>query len=105
MKKWIPNLFYPYEYDLAAEYLERQAAKGWILNKVGLFGFIFRREAPQELAYCVDIPSKRQKRNGTNDYLEPYYQMCEDAGWHFVGANMLSYFFVSEDPHRVPVHT
>ena len=36
MKKWVPNFFYPHEFAQSENYLENQAAKGWILEQVGL---------------------------------------------------------------------
>ena len=105
MKKWIPNVFYPHELELLADYLEKQASKGWILQKVGLRGLLFEKSEPRQLRYCVDIPSTQRKRGGSNDYLQPYYEMCEDAGWSFVGTNMLIHVFVTEDRAVPLIHT
>ena len=105
MKKWILNMYYPHEADLLTEYLERQAAAGWILKKVGLRGFLFEKAEPRSLRYCVDIPSVQRKRGGSNDYLQPYYEMCEEAGWTLVGTDMRIHVFVTEDPTVMPIHT
>ena len=105
MKKWIPNKFYPFETDALEYYLEQQALKGWILEYVGLRWMRFRKEAPQNLRYCVDIPSVRRKRGGTNEYLEAYYEMCESAGWNLIGTNTIFHIFTTSDPTLAPIHT
>ena len=105
MKKWIPNIYAPYELEGLEEYLVSQAAKGWILEKIGQSGFCFKKAEPRNLRYCVDIPSVQRKRGGFNDYLQPYYEMCEEAGWTFVGTDMHIHVFVTEDPTVAPIHT
>lgn len=105
MKKWIPNLYRHYELDELQAYLETQASQGWILEKVGLYGFWFQKGDPGSLRYCVDIPSEQRKRGGSNEYLKQYYEMCEDAGWTLVGTNMTIHVFVTDDPMVAPIHT
>ena len=105
MKKWIPNVFLPHELELLAGYLETQAAKGWILQKVGMYGFLFEKSESRRLRFCVDIPSTQRKRGGSNDYLQPYYEMCEESGWLLVGTNMLVHIFVTEDLAVPMIHT
>lgn len=105
MKKWIPNVFYAFEYDQLSHYLENQAQRGWILESVGLGVLRFRKAAPQELRYCVDVPSVRRKKGGSTEYLDAYYQMCEEAGWNLVGTNTVQHIFVTDDPAVPPIHT
>ena len=105
MKKWIPNMYAVYESELLEKHLENLAAKGWILEKVGQSGFWLKKSEPRNLHYCVDIPSVQRKRGGSNDYLQPYYEMCEEAGWTFVGTNMHIHIFATEDPIVAPIHT
>ncbi len=105
MKKWIPNIFRIDELELLEEYLERQASQGWILERVGLNGFTFKKSEPKNLRYCVDIPSARRKRGGTNEYLQSYYEMCEEAGWTLVGTDTTIHVFVTDDLAVPPIHT
>lgn len=105
MKKWIPNIFRIDELELLEEYLQNQAAQGWILEKVGLRGFIFKKAESQNLRYCVDIPSAHRKRGGTNEYLQSYYEMCEEAGWTLVGTDTTIHVFMTDDLTVPPIHT
>jgi len=105
MKKWIPNIYNVTELEVLEEYLERQAAQGWILERAGMYGFTLKKGEPRNLRYCVDIPSVHRKRGGTNEYLQSYYEMCEEAGWTLVGTNTTIHVFVTADMSVPPIHT
>ncbi|MBR6528026.1 MAG: DUF2812 domain-containing protein [Lachnospiraceae bacterium] len=105
MKKWIPNFFYPHEFAQIENYLENQAAKGWILEQVGLYGFTFCKDAPSHRRYCIDVPVTGGEFKNREAYLEDYIPMCQDAGWTYVGTNDRIYIFTTEEETAIPLHT
>lgn len=105
MKKWIPNIYNVTELEQLEDYLEHQAAEGWILDQVGMKGVILKKAQPQKLRYCVDIPYVHPKNGGSREYLQAYYEMCQDAGWILVGTNTMIHVFVTNDMTATPIHT
>ena len=105
MKKWIPNIYNVTELEQLEDYLEYQAAEGWILDRVGMKGVVLKKAQPQNLRYCVDIPYVHPKKGGSREYLQAYYEMCQDAGWTLVGTNTMIHVFVTDDMTTTPIHT
>ena len=85
---------------LAEAYLEKQAAKGLILERIGNYGFIatYRKEEPQDRHYCVDGFKGKKDEQGR------YIRMAKDAGWHYVTQQPGHIFFTAE-PCTNPVPT
>ena len=52
--KWTPFWFMPGDFKAVERYLNRQAAKGWQLEKLGLFAR-WRRTERNDLRCCVDL--------------------------------------------------
>ena len=105
MKKWIPNFFYPHEFAQIENYLEEQAAKDWLLEQVGLYGFTFRKDVSSHRRYCVDVPVTGGEFKKREAYVEDYIPMCQDTGWTYVGTNDRIYIFTTEDETTIPIHT
>lgn len=85
---------------LAAEYLEKQAAKGLVLESINSYGLwaTYRKEEPQQRHYCVDGFKGKKKEQGR------YIRMAKDAGWHYV-AELPGHIFFSAEPGTNPVPT
>ncbi len=71
--------------DAFIGFLKSMAAKGWVLcgfkrpNLLMLwqpYGYIFRKDEPQELEFRMDF--RRDKKENLGDYI----QLCTDTGWH-----------------------
>lgn len=87
-------------------FLERQAEKGWLLEKIGVFFWKFRRIEPKTVHYAVTYfpkasvfdpePSESQAR---------LLEFCAHAGWVLAGttAQMQVFYHEGEDP--VPIET
>lgn len=85
MKKTKRTLFTfsAYEYKGVEEYLNRQAAQGWELVKVGLFSAKFRATDRTDLKYCTDLLSYRRRSEGRERQRE-YLELCREGGWELV---------------------
>lgn len=85
---------------LAEEYLEKQAAKGLILDGFGGWGFIasYRVEKPQQRTFCID------GFKGNWDEQGHYLRMAKDAGWKYAAELPGHIFFISEEG-QTPIPT
>lgn len=76
--------FPPYAYKAVERYLNRQAAKGWALEKIGAFGLArFRRTDREDLRYCADLLPYRRGKKGRAG-VEEYLALCREGGWTLV---------------------
>lgn len=85
---------------LAEAYLEKQAAKGLILDSINIYGLwaTYRIEEPQKRHYCVDGFKGKKEEQGR------YVRMAKDAGWHYV-TELPGHIFFAADPGTNPVPT
>ena len=70
--KWVISAFTFYDRTGIQFFLEKQAAKGWLLDKMGQFGWRFRRIVPTKIHFAVTYfpkasafdpePSEQQRR-------------------------------------------
>lgn len=59
------------------QYLNRQAAKGWKLDKVGVLLGRFIWGRADDLRWCVDLADPKREREEEEDYLG----LCAEGGW------------------------
>ena len=83
-KKRIPNFFSYRDCDDFANYLNRQAKKGWHFREFRL-GLVFEKGEPRDTFYRVEVFPKGSEddRKGNRD-TEEYADYCREAGCKFV---------------------
>lgn len=84
------------------DYLNRQAAKGWELEKAGALFARWKRTERTDLTWCVDLEKPRQTREERREY----FDLCAQAGWELVTIVNGWYLFKSRPGTKpVPVQT
>lgn len=86
--------------------LEKQAAKGWLLDKITNFYWRFRRIEPRKIHFAVTyFPQATQFDPEPPEQLQRLQEFCEHAGWVMVGsaAQMQIFYNMAEDP--IPIET
>ena len=87
-------------------YLETQAAKGWMLDKAGTVCWRFRRCAPRKLKFSVVyFPEADLYDPAPGEGEQTFREYCEHSGWHFVGSQAQMQIFYSEWENPVPIDT
>lgn len=87
-------------------HLERMAELGWLLDKIGNFGWRYRRIAPQKLTFSVCyFPKASQFDPGPSEEQETFYDFCRHTGWTLAAASAQMQVFYNEGPHPVPIDT
>lgn len=106
-KKRVIFKFLPYEYKSLEEYLEKMAAKGWILEDINGYWLKFNKSKPKRLKYSVDIMDSISflDREDAENILE-YRDYCKKAGWKFVcGRNKRQIYCSEVNENRIDIHT
>lgn len=86
--------------------LEKQAEKGWMLEKISQYGWKFRRTEPAKINFSVTYfpeasifdpePSEKQKS---------FWDLCEHTGWKLASYNAQMQIFYNEKENPVPIET
>ncbi|MDE6934856.1 MAG: DUF2812 domain-containing protein [Oscillospiraceae bacterium] len=105
-KKKQINLYQINDCEAIAGHLEKMAAKGWLLEKVGNWGWTFRRAEPCQVRYCITFfPGASVFDPGPTGDQETYIDYCAAAGWEFVSSYGPAQYFRSTRPDPVPIET
>lgn len=94
-------------YDKAGiqEYLEKQAEKGWMLQKMSL-GWVFRRIEPKKVRFFVTYyPKKSVFEAEGSEEQRLFWDFCEHAGWKLAATNEQMQIFYNEREDPVPIET
>ena len=92
--------------DAIARHLEKMAARGWFLEKVGNFTWSFRRGEPRQVRYAVTyFPDASIFDAGPTERQETYIDYCKAAGWEFITAYGPIQYFRNDRPNPVPIET
>ena len=86
--------------------LEKQAEKGWLLEKCAATGWIYRRIEPTKIHFAVVYfpaismfdpePSEKQKR---------FQDFCEHTGWELIASNIQMQIFCNRRENPIPIET
>lgn len=89
--------FAPMDCKVIQDWLDREAARGWELERAGLLLARFRRTERTDLRCCVDLTGRMD---------EDYLLFCDGAGWERVpGLNHLNIFKNKPGADPAPIHT
>ena len=95
-----------YAKDSIVQYLNEQASKGYMLEKVVGTSYYFRKSEPRKVKYAAHIFSKASMYDTipaktTAEFIE----YCEAAGWKYICANGKIQYFYTEDEEVTPIET
>ena len=86
--------------------LERQAAKGWMLESIGQLGWKYRRMEPKELRFAVTYYPKASMFDPYPTVGEELYrEFIGHSGWQFVTTNAQLQIFCTDAEDPVPIET
>lgn len=86
-------------------YLNRQAARGWALERIGPFEQLarFRRTDRTDLRCCTDLLPYRRGKKGRAK-VEEYLALCREGGWELADRRGALGVFVNPARHRSRPH-
>lgn len=105
-KKWVPNIYQPDDEAAIVKRLEKLAAKGWLLERAGAWGWSLRRVEPAQVRYALTyFPEASVFDPGPTEDQETYADYCRAAGWEFVTSYGPVQYFRSTRPDPAPIET
>ena len=105
-KKWVPNIYQPDDEAAIVKRLEKLAAKGWLLERAGAWGWSLRRVEPAQVRYALTyFPEASVFDPGPTEDQETYAGYCRAAGWEFITSYGPVQYFRSDLPDPVPIET
>lgn len=100
------ELFSFYDHRGIAAHLERQAREGWMLEKIGTWGWKYRRIEPSEIKFYVTyFPKASAYDPGPSEQEQTFRAYCEEAGWKLAASSAQLQVFYCDDPDPVPIET
>ena len=102
--EWMPLYSYLDRTAITA-HLSDMAAQGWMLEKLGAWGWRYRRTEPKKLRFAVTFFPASQFDPGPSEGLETYRDYCAAAGWVLAAETAQVQIFYNEDENAVPIET
>lgn len=98
--------FPAFDRDGIAGRLGKMAERGWMIEKIGLFYWLYRRTPPRELTFHVSFfPVSSPFCPSPDPGDEEFARMYGHSGWTLAAKNQRMRVFYSEDKAAVPVET
>lgn len=86
--------------------LEKQAQKGWLLEKMSSLGWKFRRIEPQKIHYAVTyFPEASMFDPEPSEKQKSFWDLCKHTGWKLAANNAQMQIFYNESENPVPIET
>ncbi len=95
-------------FDLAgiAAHLERQAARGWMLERCSQLFWRYRRTEPQQCTFAVCcFPKGSEYDPEPPENQRDYYDLCAHTGWELTASFAWMQIFRTTRPAPVPIET
>lgn len=87
-------------------HLEKMAEKGWLVEKIGGFMWIYRRISPQKLKFALYYSPTADSENAEAlEKQNAFHEMCRHDGWEFACGNWVMQVFYNQRPDPVPLET
>ena len=104
--KSVLKLFSCFDRTGIEEYLARQAAEGWMVEKFGMAGFRFKKSEKKKLTFSVVYyPGASEFDPAPTEEELTFRDFCEHAGWILAASNGKILIFYTEKTNAVPIQT
>ena len=104
--KYVFPAFSFYDRTGIQDYLEKQAQNGWMLEKMGGFGWKFRRIEPKKIHFAVTFfPRASMFDPGPSEKELTFREFCAHSGWDLAAASAQMQIFCNDRENPVPVET
>lgn len=96
----------PYEQQAMETLLEKQAAQGWLLTKMGSWFWTFEKTAPRPLQFAVTYFSRATEYDPLpTDGQQDKEALCAQSGWHLAARRHDLQVFYTADVDALPLET
>lgn len=99
-------LFSFYDRTGIEAYLEKQAESGWLLDRISVFGWHFRRIEPKKMCFSVVYFSQASVFDPEpSEQQLSFRDFCEHTGWKLAAASAQMQIFYNEEADPTPIET
>lgn len=96
----------PYEQQAMETLLEKQAAQGWLLTKMGSWFWTFEKTDPRPLQFAVTYFSRATEYDPLpTDGQQDKETLCAQSGWHLAARRHDLQVFYTADADALPLET
>lgn len=104
--KWRMETLSMYDHTGIAAHLEKMAAKGWMLERIANYGWIYRRTEPKKLRFAVSYYAKASEYDPEYpEAQQTFHDFCAHTGWQLVCTSFQMQVFCNENENPVPIET
>ena len=87
-RKYCFDRFVFYDKEKIEKRLEYMAEQGWLLEKIGVFAWVYRKIEPQKIAFSVAyFPKAEALTIEPTEEQEIFYEFCEHTRWKLLYDN------------------
>jgi hypothetical protein len=87
-------------------HLEAMALKGWLLERISLFSWVYYRAEPQVAHYAVFYNHKTSELDPVrSEKYASFHELCEHAGWYYVTSYGKMQIYRNYQENSVPIET
>lgn len=88
------------------KHLTDMAARGWLVEKIGHAGWVYRRIEPADLTFAVTyFPDASDFDPAPTEEQETFRDFCAHTGWEFAASSAQMQIFYNRRPDPVPIET
>ena len=86
------------------KHLTDMAARGWLVEKIGHTGWVYRRIEPADLTFAVTyFPDASDFDPAPTEEQETFRDFCAHTGWEFAASSAQMQIFYNRRPDPVPI--
>lgn len=95
-----------YDHTGIEKHLKKMAEKGWMLEKITTFGWVYRRTGPKSGQFSVTYyPRASEFDPQPTEGQEMYQEYAAHSGWQFICSSAQMQVFYTEQENPTPIET
>ena len=95
-----------YDHTGISAHLEKMAAKGWMLERIANYGWIYRKTEPKKLHFAVSYYPKASEYDPEYpEAQQTFHDFCAHTGWELVCTSFQMQVFCNKRENPVPIET
>lgn len=95
-----------YDHTGIEKHLEKMALKGWMVERIANYGWIYRRIEPKKLRFCVSYYPKASAFDPEpTEGQRTFFDFCAHTGWILACTSAQMQIFYNEREDPIPIET
>ena len=100
------EVFSFYDHAGISRHLEKMAAKGWMIERMSNFGWVYHRIDPKPVKFAVSYyPKASEFDPEPTDEQKTFHEFCAHTGWKLACTSAQLQIFYNEQENPTPIET